>query len=213
MRKFICIITAALLLLSLCACGHNDSDHESVPYPTDSTKPDAVSDDSTGAVETKTTDVNDIIEYEAPSGEKVTKKLYAVLDENEIKTNDFSFIGGSVTPERIAAGLAGWTGLSFRITAETDKAAKRITVNFLPDSTFVKGEIPDKLTTGFAFDDIKTVQIFMMNSICKTIRENMGGYDVFFTANGEDIATLDIAKGLNSETAFNKTQSDAVKVK
>lgn len=191
MKKILCSILALGLVLSLGACSKNNAKEE------ESTEPD-----------------NEIYSlYEAASDEQVTQQLYAVLGNGEVKTNGFTFVGGSVTPERIAAGLTGWTGLTFGVSAVTDSAAKTIRINFKSTSSFVTGEIPEELRADFAFADVKEMRVFMMNSLCKTIRENMGGYDVYFTANGEDISTLNIDTALNSDTAFNKTQSDVVLVK
>lgn len=192
-KKFFCFLLACMLVVSLGACAKNDVKEE------ESTEPEQ--------------EIEIFSLYEAASGEQVTNKLYAVFNADDIKTNDFSFVSGSVSPERIAAGFTGWTGLSFRITAETDSAAKTMKIDFKPESSFVTGEIPEDLRDDFAFTDAKEMRIFMMNSLCKTIRENMGGYDVYFTADGSDIATLDIDSALNSDTAFNKTQSDVVLVR
>ncbi|UKI58842.1 MAG: hypothetical protein L6V81_05700 [Clostridium sp.] len=60
-------------------------------------------------------------------------------------------------------------------------------VNFLPNSTFVKGLSDDYENNNFEFKDNDEMRLFMLNSLTYTIRKNIKNYDVYFTADGKSI--------------------------
>lgn len=146
--------------------------------------------------------------------DKITGVIYAVLsgNENDTLSTEFSCNGGVITVERIAAGLSGWTGLKFRVSVTQDEENKKITVDWLDESSLAEGAIPETTRDEFSFESADEVRIFMLNSLCCSIRENLGDYDVYYTIAGEDISTLGLAS-ITSETAFNKTESSIVYVK
>ncbi len=186
MKKIISIMLVLIIMLTFGACGDKD-------------KPDTHNHNDT--------------EQEDPN--KVTGMIYGVssADESEIVSTEFSCNGGVITPERISAGLSGWTGLKFRVNADTDEAAKTIRIDWLPESSLNENAIPDTLRDNFSFSTIEELRVFMLNSLCYSIQANLGeGYDIFYTLNGEDISTLGI-EGLSSDIAFNKTDSEFVFVK
>lgn len=191
-KTVLSLFLAVILCLSLCSCGKKVSEEES----TSPSEPEIST------------------EEEAPSGVTVTKMLYAVLGTDNVKTNNFSFDGGRVSVRRIAAGLTGWTGISFFCDDETDIGNKKIVIDFRAESPFVTGEIPENVSADFgSFKDANEMRIFMLNSFCRSVRENMGDYDIYFKAAGEDIAKYNIDSNINSSTAFNKTDSSVVYVK
>ena len=166
MKKSAAILISLFLLLALCACGSHTADEENSTEP--ERNPQSM-------------------QHETPTGEKISGMLYAVRGQDDILTNEFSFYGGTVTPERIAAGFTGWTGIKFRITSVTDEENKTVTVNWLSDSSFAENKLPENQREQFSFDDAEAMRVFMINSMRRSIRENMGEYDVIFTVNGEAI--------------------------
>ena len=184
MKKIISVILVLILALTLGACGDKNK--------TDAHNHDAQQEEN-----------------------KITGMIYGVTgtDENSIVSTEFTANGGVVTPERISAGLSGWTGLKFRVSVQTDEATKKIRVDWLPESSLNESKIPETLRDNFSFASVKDLHVFMLNSYCYSIRANLGdSYDVFYTLNGEDISNLGI-EGLSSDIAFNKTESEYVYVK
>lgn len=184
MKKIISVLLAVLLLFSFAACAKEE-----------------VAEETTEAAETT-------------DSEKITGMIYGVFDNdaNNILSTEFSCNGGDITVERIAAGLSGWTGLKFRVKVTTDEENKKITINWLPESSLMTGEIPETQREEFTFADADAMRVFMLNSLCYSVRASLGEYDIYFTADGADISTLAL-EGLSSETAFNKTESSIVFVK
>ncbi len=118
-------------------------------------------------------------EESTEESERITGLLYAVFEDADTATTEFSFNGGDFTPERIAAGFSGWTGLKFRISAETDTDNMTITIEWLDESSYVTGELSDA-NDSFTFEDVAVMRTFMTESLVKTIHENMGDYEVTF---------------------------------
>lgn len=196
MKKQLAILLAILLLTGLCACSRTPTNEES------STEDNPTA-ESAGTV----------TPHETPSGEKLSGMLRVIWANGEQSSNTFSFYGGTVTPERIAAGLSGWTGLRFRISCETDEAAGTIRINWLPDSSFATGQIPDGLREEFTFTDAETMRWFMLNSLTGSILENLGDYAVYYTVDGKDIAETGLSASLSSDKAYTETDDSHILLK
>ena len=186
MKKFISLLVSAILILSLSACANQNK-------------------------EEVTTNSNEAV-TEDP--DRITGMIYGIFGKDDSKnlSTEFSAHGGVVTVERIAAGLSGWTGLKFRVTVTTDEENKKITVDWMEESSIKTGAMPDPQREEFIFKDETEIRVFMLNSLCQSILNNLGDYDVYFTVCGEDISTLGL-DSITSETAFNKTESSLVYVK
>ncbi|MBR5232969.1 MAG: hypothetical protein IKW03_02045 [Clostridia bacterium] len=190
MKKLISIFLALMIMFTLSACGEKN--------------------------EPEGHNHNIIEEGQTEEDNKEVKgMIYAVsgADKESLLSTEFSCNGGVITPERISAGLSGWTGLKFRISSSTDETTKTITIDWLSDASIIADAVPDTVRESFTFASVKELQVFMLNSLCYSIQANLGKeYDVFYTVNGEDIGSLGI-EGLSSATAFNKTDSEFVFVK
>lgn len=186
MKKIIALLISALLIISLSACAEEKMEEQETH--------------------------NHEVYTEDP--ERITGMIYGVFGEDEDKnlSTEFSAHGGVVTVERIAAGLTGWTGLKFRVSVTTDEENKKITVDWMEESSLYTGAMPDPQREAFTFEDETAVRIFMLNSLCRSILNNLGEYDVYYTLCGEDISSLGL-DSITSETPFNKTQSEIVYVK
>lgn len=186
MKKLIAILISALLVISLSAC----------------------------AAKTQEEDHTHNQEVSTEDPERITGMIYGIFGEDDAKnlSTEFSAHGGEVTVERIAAGLSGWTGLKFRVTVTTDEENKKITVDWMEESSMKTGAMPEPQRDQFIFKDETEIRVFMLNSLCQSILNNLGEYDIYYTVCGEDISTLGL-DSITSETAFNKTESPVVYVK
>ena len=191
MKKSIAILLAVLMLIGLCACGKKATDEEA-------------STSEVGQSE---------LSHETPSEEKITGILCVVRENGDQVSHDFSFYGGTATPERIAAGLTGWTGLKFRVSSEIDETAKTIHIDWLGDSSFATGQIPDKMRDEFTFSDTETMRWFMLNSMTASLLKNLGDYAVYYTVDGEDIHTIGLSDALSSEKAYTETDDAHILIK
>lgn len=156
MKKYLLILLSVMLVISLCSCAAK-------------------------TVEEETTEPETSMESTAPETttlETVSGKLYAVT-EAETMTNEFYCSGGTVTPERIAAGFTGWTGINFALTSEVDETAKTIKITWKTTSAMVTEDFSEA-NDGFEFDSLDELKTFMENSITESIRNNMGEYTVTF---------------------------------
>ena len=153
MKKFTLLLLSALLILSFSAC---------------SKTPD----------EESTTEESTVQTPETTTSNEIRGLLYAVIEGKDTRTNEFMCTGGTLTPERIAAGFTGWTGINFGITSVTDEATKTITITWKATSAMVT-----KNTTaneGFEFASYEELKTFMQNSLTETIVKNMGEYTVVY---------------------------------
>lgn len=153
MKKFALILLSAIILLSLTACDNTVVQEETT-------------EEQTQTAEITTT-------------EEIRGLLYAVIDGADTRTNEFMCVGGTVTPERIAAGFTGWTGINFGVTSVTDEQAKTITITWKDTSAAVTKDLT--ANEGFVFTDYETMKTFMENSLKETIVKNMGDYTIEFT--------------------------------
>lgn len=152
MKKYVLILLSVLMMISLAACSGNVAEEETT-------------EEQVQVTETTTTD-------------EIRGQLYAVIDGQDTKTNEFMCVGGTVTPERIAAGFTGWTGINFGISAVTDEATKTITITWKDTSAAVTKDLT--ANEGFEFADYDAMKTFMENSLKETIIKNMGSYTVVF---------------------------------
>ena len=151
MKKIILISVAVLLALSLTACEK--------------------------AVEEETTEEAVELTTEDPATKELRGMLYAVTAE-ETKTNEFMCVGGEITPERIAAGFTGWTGINFGVTSVKDETTKTITVTWKNTSAAVTKKLV--ANEGFEFTSYEEMKTFMETSLAESIVKNMGDYTVVF---------------------------------
>lgn len=156
MKKLLLVLTTFLLAFSLCACADKTVEEETTENTAD--------------------EVHSHLD-ESTTIETISGKLYAVID-GESRTNDFYCSGGTVTPERIAAGFTGWTGINFRLTSKVDETAKTITLTWQTSSAVVTKDLT--ANAGFEFDSYNEMKAFMESSMTESIKNNMGEYTVTF---------------------------------
>ena len=191
MKKLLLSGLAVLLTLAMAACGTNSGDSTS-SNPTSGSQTSSQSGD--------------------PSPEMITGTLYAVFGKNSVNEFDFGYEEGTCTPEKIAAALSEWTGLAFDITSDIDTAYNAVTVDWTSNSSFAEGQPPEPQKEGFEFYDQESMRWFMLNSLCRTIRKNMGNVDVFYSIEGDDLNDLGLDADFNPGIAYNRMDSSNVAV-
>lgn len=160
MKKIIAVLISIISILSLCGCDKKVTQEET-------TEPEI---SSQAPVETTLETISGI--------------LYATVN-GENKTNDFYCSGGTITPERIAAGFTGWTGIDFGLSSSIDEENKTMTLNFRNSSAVVTKEL--EANAGFEFQTYDELQNFILESLRETINKNIGDYEITFTADGKAI--------------------------
>lgn len=189
MKKVLLTGLAVILTILIAACGTdsggaNSSDMETTSQTLSSTSS----------------------EHKAESSETgldmITGTLYAPFAQNDIREIDFGYEEGSCTPERIAAALTGWTGLIFDISATVENDT--VIVDWKSSSSFAEGQPPAPQKEDFEFYDQETMRWFMLNSLCSTIRINMGISDVFYSIEGGDLNSLGLEHDFNPSVAYNR---------
>ena len=193
MKKLIMMTLALAFSMFLAACGSN------TPTP---------SGNNTSSLPTSSPTQS----TEAPAPEMITGTLYAVFSEDEVRELDFGYEKGTCTPEKIAAALSEWTGLDFNITAELDAQYNTVTIDWSTDSAMATGQPPEVQKDNFHFYDEEQLRFFMLNSLCRTIRENMGKLDVFYSleGNGDNMNDLGLDLDFNPAIAYNKMEDSRV---
>jgi len=200
MKKVLLMGLAIMLALSMAACGTDAGDSQASGSDTTSQTPPSTS----SAPETDVSEPNS----SETEPDMITGTLYAPFAEADIRETDFGYEEGTCTPERIAAALTEWTGLVYDITSSTDGDA--VIVDWKSSSSFAEGQPPEPQKEGFEFFDQETMRWFMLNSLCSTIRVNMGVSDVFYSIEGGDLNDLGLDQDFNPAIAYNRISNPNV---
>lgn len=106
-----------------------------------------------------------------------------------IQTHELPY-EGELTPELLAEGLSELTGLDFEIDsfAETDDG---LSVDWAAESTLLMGLDEREQKDGFFFYDVETLSWFMLDSLSRTLRENLGYESIYYTMNGGEDLVLE----------------------
>jgi len=194
MKKILVIGIAIIFALSMVACGKDTGGSQSSGSDITSQSPSKNSTSGTDSTET--------------DSDMITGTLYAPFAKADVREIDFGYEEGTCTPERIAAALTEWTGLVYDITSSTDGDA--VIVDWKSSSSFAEGQPPEPQKEGFEFFDQETMRWFMLNSLCSTIRVNMGVSDVFYSIEGGDLNDLGLDQDFNPAIAYNRISNPNV---
>ena len=169
MKKLSILLTAAMLICMLAACGSGSSSGEP-----ESSKSEGSSQSSEESKEESIENSRN----ETPQ----TDVLYAVLGPEYVREYSIEYTGDKNGPEELANELSELTGLDFFITASrTDDGW---IVDWSADSTLVAGLDGREHKEEFFFYDANTLNWFMMDSLWRTITENLGDENVYYTMDG-----------------------------
>lgn len=173
MKKPCIFLTTAMLICMLSACasapssevpstGLSSSEEATTPKPADLSKP---AETSQSAPESTQTDI-----------------LYAVFGAEDIKEYPIEYTGTQKTAEELAAELSKLTGLDFNITAS--KADDGLIVDWAADSTLVAGLDDREQKEEFFFFDQDSLRWFMMDSLWRTLTENLNAENIYYIMDG-----------------------------
>ncbi len=122
------------------------------------------------------------------TGVLVADFSYGVSDEEWLKEYPFEYTGSEKTVFALAEELSALTGLDFSVSAyENDDG---IVIDWQADSTLVGGLDDREQKEEFFFYDVDTLSWFMLDSLWRTVTDNMGVENVYYTMNGGGELTL-----------------------
>lgn len=171
MKKLSIFITLALLICLLSACSsesHSDDTESSKPAEQSQTE----TDNTPSAEENTQTDEEST----------QTDILYAVFSAEDVREYPIEYTGAKKTAEELADELSKLIGLDFKITA--GKTDNGLIVDWAADSTLIAGLDNREQKQEFYFFDNVTLSWFMMDSLCRTLTENLGVENIYYTMNG-----------------------------
>lgn len=157
MKKLSIFLTSAMLLCLLAACGSAS--------PSGASASSKSAEPSQSAAESTQTDV-----------------LYAVFSAEDVKEYPVEYTGAQKTAEELAHELSELTGLDFIITAS--KADDGWIVDWTADSTLVAGLDDREQEKEFFFFDQDSLCWFMMDSLWRTLTENLDAENIYYTMDG-----------------------------
>ena len=157
MKKRSIFLTLAILICLLSACGRASSSGDSASSK--QAKPLQSEEESTQ------TDI-----------------LYAVFSAEDVKEYPIEYTGNKKTAEELAGELTGLTGLDFFITAS--KTDDGWIVDWAADSTLIAGLDDREQKEEFHFFDHDSLCWFMMDSLWRTLTENLNAENIYYTMDG-----------------------------
>ncbi len=158
MKKLCILLTLAMLICLFAACGSTSS-----PDAPTSSKP-AESSQNT-AESSSQTDI-----------------LYAVFSAEDVKEYPIKYTGAKKNAEELAHELSKLTGLDFTITASQTEDGW--IVDWSADSTLIAGLDDREQKKEFHFFDADSLNWFMMDSLWRTLTENLDTETVYYTMDG-----------------------------
>ncbi|MGN1410698.1 MAG: hypothetical protein ACI4XJ_11070 [Eubacteriales bacterium] len=191
MKKLSLFLTLAVLICQLAACGKSPSDETESSKPSEQPQSTSEStqteddntqteDESTQTEEDNTQTEEDNTQTEEESTH--TDVLYAVFSSADVREYPIEYTGAKKTAEELADALSELVGLDFSITArETDDG---LIVDWAADSTLIAGLDNREQKQEFFFFDNVTLSWFMMDSLCRTLTENLGVENIYYTMKG-----------------------------
>lgn len=206
MKKTMGLFFAVLLAVSLSACGQDGISTTPSVSPGESGVP-------SGAVSPNLPDGRGDLITEDPSGDMAVGTLFAVFSAEDMREADFGYEADACDPVKIATALSAWTGLNFSITYEYNQRDGAYTVDWMPDSSFATGMPPETQKEDFFFYDVTSLRLFMLNSLCRSIRENIpGNVDVYYSMDGQvmDGDSLELDLNFTPTTPYNRMENPNV---
>ena len=171
-KNILLLITVTLVLaVTLCACGRT------AETSTDSTS-------GTQAGETKITLYADF-----SAGSADAENLGLINTEEQT-------VSGDVTVEVLAERLSDWSGLDFELN-DAKLSGDSATVDWAVNSTLVAGLDEREQKEGFRFYDNTSLNWFMLDSLAKTIKNNLKVSTVYYSMEGGKTLVLEDMPCLN----------------
>ena len=130
----------------------------------------------------------------------ITETMEIVFNAEDVREYPIEYTGSKKTADELADELSKLIGPDFSITAsETDDG---LIVDWAHDSTLIAGLDNREQKQEFFFFDNITLSWFMMDSLCRTLTENLGVENIYYTMNGgEKLVVYEMKKDVLSSPA------------
>lgn len=175
MKKLHFLLTLTLLICMLVGCGSAPSSETSSSGTPDASNP---TESSQSTEESSQTDI-----------------LYAVFSAENVKEYPIEYTGAKKTAEELAHELSKLTGLDFFITVS--KADDGWIVDWTADSTLVAGLDGREQKKEFFMNDQDSLRWFMMDSLWRTLSENLDAENIYYTMDGGQELAFDELNPVN----------------
>lgn len=189
MKKAKIILTLSMVICLLTACGATQTSTN-------------VTESTTTAETSLSESVSEVTEPSETTTQgaaESTQKdvLYAVFGADDIREYPIEYTGEKKTAEELAAALTELVGLDFTVTVST--ADEGLIVDWAANSTLVAGLDDREQKEEFHFFDNVSLNWFMMDSLCRTLTENLGVENIYYTMDGGKELTV---KAMPSSAVF-----------
>lgn len=164
MRKYLFLLTAVLMLFCVTACGVK------LTFPPSATQGDAAGEPLSG----KTASVYIYADFSAGNPETEKNNLIRSKTVDMVSPPDI---------KALADALSEWSGLDFSL-ADARIDGNRAYVDWSADSTLVAGLGERVQKEDFRFYDAVSLNWFMMDSLARTIKENLQIEEVCYSMDG-----------------------------
>lgn len=174
MKKTISLLLLATLIISMSACNGNSQSQNPQTTPPAQTQTESAPPSSQAA------------DGELPGEPENTAVLIADFSNGSSDLNIEQYelgYSGELTPEILLDGLTKLTGLDF--IADVTPTQLGILVDWKNESTLIANLDGREQKEEFHFFDSDTMRWFMMDSLYRTLIENFGEEDVFYSMDGE----------------------------
>ncbi len=111
------------------------------------------------------------------------------MEDERIKEYPFEYTGDLKNAEELAAELSTLTGLDFFITAK--EAEDGWVVDWTADSTLIADLDDREQKEEFFFHDISTLRWFMLDSLWRTLCDNLETENIYYTMDGGKELTME----------------------
>lgn len=132
-----------------------------------------------------------------PAAEEPGTQVTGTLYVNREISDDFAFtehpftaeVSGELSPEILAAELTALTGLSFSVVSSPREDG--VALDWAETSTLITGIDAREEAGDFVFPDSNTLRWSMMDSLWKTVTENLDVENVYYTMGGGEDLNVD----------------------
>ena len=178
MKKLSLFLTLVVLICQLASCGKSPSDETESSKPSE--QPQSTSESTQTEEDNTQTDI-----------------LYAVFYADEVKEYPIEYTGAQKTAEELAQSLSELTGLDFTITAS--QTEDDWIVDWAADSTLVAGLDDREQKEEFFFFDYDSQCWFMMDSLWRTLTENLDAENIYYTMDGgQELVLENLSSSINT---------------
>ena len=126
-----------------------------------------------------------------------TDILYAVFGDEDVREYPIEYSGAKKTAEELARELSDLTGMDFTITAS--KTDDGLIVDWAADSTLTAGRDDREQKEDFRFYDYDSMSWFMMDSLWRTLTENLDAENIYYTMDGgQELVLENLSSSINT---------------